>query len=148
MTDADRATAKALQQRIEDAAVASARTNKLVNNILRIGGLLLVLYVGYYWITAEKGDTGATRKSGEQCHDATSAKIMAKQLVGKRLKAPSTAEWCNTARDFEARRDNGQWAVIGCVDSQNAFGAMIRTNFVATLECSPTGWTLVELSTH
>lgn len=44
-------------------------------------------------------------------------------FAGKRLKSPASAEY-----DLTATRDGGQWVVTGTVDSQNGFGAMIRSN--------------------
>ncbi len=44
-------------------------------------------------------------------------------FAGKRLKSPASAEY-----DLAAAKDAGQWVVTGTVDSQNGFGAMIRSN--------------------
>jgi hypothetical protein len=144
LTEYDREQWVVKSQKLAEKAAADARMNRL----LRFGAIALGLVVAYFYFTGSSGnDDGTTRDKGQQCHDATSAKVMTKQLVLKRLKAPSTAEWCNTATDFDARRDGEQWTVTGCVDSQNGFGAMIRMNFVATLKCSPSGWNLVDLAT-
>jgi hypothetical protein len=46
----------------------------------------------------------------------------------KKLKAPSTAEFSGTTAT-----GGGPWTVTGQVDSQNSFGAMIRSPFGCTV---------------
>lgn len=64
--------------------------------------------------------------------DEIGAKVMAQQFVEERLKAPSTAKfpWGGST----AAKEAGRWRVRGSVDSQNSFGAMIRSNYECVLE--------------
>ena len=80
--------------------------------------------------------------------------IMAKQFVTDQLKAPSTAEWGSvfkgTYQDPQncvtALSDN-HFRCKGWVDSQNGFGAMIRTRFVCTVKyVGDSKWSLVSLT--
>jgi len=48
-------------------------------------------------------------------------------LVQAELKAPSTAKFDSTATGF------GEWTVTGTVDSENSFGAMLRSEYQCTV---------------
>lgn len=48
--------------------------------------------------------------------------------IEKLLKAPSTAEFDSDATG------SGTWTVSGTVDSENSFGAMLRSNFQCTVK--------------
>lgn len=75
------------------------------------------------------------------------AKFACRGFVEKSLKSPATAEFQNYNK-FAANQDSGSnnYWVSGYVDSQNGFGAMIRTNFACELKRSDSGqWLLVSL---
>lgn len=84
--------------------------------------------------------------------DKTHAWTMAKQFIKQRLKAPSTADfgsmWNGTYQDPDdcvSRTASNTYMAVGWVDSQNSFGAMIRTTFVVKLRDDKNGkWTLLE----
>ena len=77
---------------------------------------------------------------------------MAKQFVTQRLKAPSTADFggflsgnYQSADDCVTKTGPNTYLAAGWVDSQNSFGAMIRTTFVVKLRDDKNGkWTLLE----
>ena len=58
----------------------------------------------------------------------------AKEIVKKVLKAPTTAEF--DYKTFRYFKLNGIGTIIGTVDSQNSFGAMIRSNFKVQFDCN------------
>jgi hypothetical protein len=51
--------------------------------------------------------------------------------VSSMLKAPSTAKFDSQARS--SATSTSAWAVTGTVDSENSFGAMLRSNFSCTV---------------
>ena len=57
-------------------------------------------------------------------------KISAEGLIKKILKAPSTAKFDDET--FKYFKANGELTIIGTVDSQNSFGAMVRAPFKIT----------------
>lgn len=66
---------------------------------------------------------------------------MAQQFVNDRLKSPSTASYggifsgdYQDADSVVTNLGGGKYRVVAWVDSQNAFGATIRTHFVCELE--------------
>jgi predicted RNA-binding Zn-ribbon protein involved in translation (DUF1610 family) len=64
-------------------------------------------------------------------HDAVSAWTMCQSFVKDRLKAPRTAKWPWGYTDYVTHLGDGRYKIKAYVDSQNAFGAMIRTHFTA-----------------
>lgn len=79
------------------------------------------------------------------------AMAMAQQFVEGRLSSPSTADWpWVSADDVVADLGGGRYRVTSYVDSQNAFGAVIRTHYVCVLRKSSggSGWTLERLTTR
>lgn len=160
LTDADKAKAqeKAQEKVLAETArserearqaaekAAKAKSNNKIGNIIKIvvgiGGLLFI------WRACAGFGGDGKEQEASKCDDTFSAKYMAQHFVEGRLKSPSTAEWCSYARDFTANLESGVWTVTGCVDSQNAFGATVRTRFTVKMTCNPENWTLVSLTTE
>jgi hypothetical protein len=70
----------------------------------------------------------------------------AKDLVKRRLKAPSTAKFPWIVEGVHM--GDCVYRVSSYVDSQNGFGAQIRTNYVAEVKHIEGGWLLVDLDTY
>ena len=88
-------------------------------------------YYAYYAERSKKADTSAADLSLSACDAAQKA-------VKSGLKAPSTAKFPDCvfeAHKYEIRasEDSKRISVQGYVDSQNSFGAMIRSEFVVFL---------------
>lgn len=71
----------------------------------------------------------------------------AKKFVINRLKAPSTAKFPNIT---EARcvilSDNKTWKIFSYVDSQNSFGAMVRTKWYVKIIDTGESWKLLDIT--
>ncbi|MGM9428014.1 hypothetical protein [Hydrogenophaga sp. MI9] len=82
--------------------------------------------------------------------DHLNAKAICQKFVAKQLKAPATAKFepvssvaAQPAKDGPANT----WESVGYVDSQNAFGAMLRSTYFCTVrKTGPDKWRLIELS--
>jgi len=61
------------------------------------------------------------------------AALSARRFVKQRLKSPSTAEFPPTSTATVKKTPNGTYIVSSYVDSQNAFGATLRSNWVAEI---------------
>lgn len=59
--------------------------------------------------------------------------VIAENQIEKLLKSPSTAEFC---KPKVTNLENNKYVVASCVDSQNGFGAMLRSNWTVTLTYS------------
>jgi len=80
----------------------------------------------------------ACSSTGEKSgHDKVEALTAAQLEVRENLKTPSTAEfpWVK-AEDVVEQIDDNTFFVKGYVDSENSFGAMIRTYFTCTVDFS------------
>ena len=100
--------------------------------------LVLMLVGGVAFCTNQKK---APEKSA--CEDPFLAYGMAQQFVSERLKAPATADYPSMASGDATVTPLGQckFLVSSYVDSENGFGANVRTRFTATLTAPETGGT-------
>jgi hypothetical protein len=71
--------------------------------------------------------------------DAFSAWFECKSFVEKRLKAPSTADFASFDRQTVESRSDGHFVVSSYVDSQNSFGAKIRTDYACEVHFKDDG---------
>lgn len=95
------------------------------------------------------GCSGADGSAVAPPHDGLTAYLICQDFVEDRLRAPATAE-------FPSYRDQGvdaevvgpaQYRIGAYVDSQNGFGAMLRTAFSCTVTWeSGTTWRLNDLN--
>ena len=63
--------------------------------------------------------------------------------IKPQLKSPTSAVLCSPSEmSIQGPDDNGKFKISGYVNSQNSFGAMLRTNFYATAHYNPVsgGW--------
>ncbi|MGW0938863.1 hypothetical protein [Streptomyces sp. NPDC002666] len=81
-----------------------------------------------------------------------SAAVMCETFIKKRLKSPGTADFPGVASDEYAKtavlHDTKPWKykVTGVVDSQNGFGATVRSNYVCTVSTKDDDtWTLDDM---
>lgn len=64
-------------------------------------------------------------------YDSVTAEVMCEQFVEQRLKSPASAEFSGQA---SKSLGGTKWEVTGTVDSQNSFGAMMRSAYTCTLK--------------
>lgn len=69
---------------------------------------------------------GVKNSSGPDAPDQYDAKVMCRTFVERQLKSPSTAEYSD---ETAANTGTRTWTVTGNVDSQNSFGAQVRSVF-------------------
>lgn len=76
------------------------------------------------------------------------AYIMSQEFVTSKLKSPSTAKYPLSYGNGSKRMKGQQYSINSYVDSQNGFGAMIRTNFIVVVEqYEENEWKLIDLQT-
>lgn len=78
-------------------------------------------------------------------HEATAEERQAdakracqEEFIPSRLKAPATAQFTDVAVTSSA----STYTVTGSVDSQNGFGALIRSTFICTMHSADDRWVL------
>lgn len=117
--------------------------------IIILGGVALTLMV----LVALVGGGGRGRASsppGGAGADSIGAWVVCKDFVTQRLKAPSTATFPASNSDGVTitKLDSVQFRVNAYVDSQNSFGAMIRTQYSCTVRhTGGDNWRLEGLTT-
>jgi len=86
------------------------------------------------------------RQRADRYGDAMGAWVAAEGHVEGRLVSPGSADFGGQKPDVCTKETSpGHWAVVGWVDSQNRFGAKIRSNFVCHLKYEKGGWSLISL---
>lgn len=89
------------------------------------------------------GDRGSRQLTEEEVE--SSAKVAAEGFVKQYLKSPATAKF---VRDKKCERlsEPNEYIVVGSVDAQNSFGAMIRSTYGVHLRYDPERkvWTLLD----
>lgn len=109
--------------------------SKLPQKTSMLVKVLLVIIVGSFSISIIAGVTASPSSSTSSAPEqpstyqySLSARVYAETFIERLLKAPSTADFCSsTATDL----GDGRWKVVSCVDSENSYGAMIRSNWSA-----------------
>lgn len=66
--------------------------------------------------------------------EKTACQMICESSIKKMLKSPATAKFCDYL-DYRWSKENGIIKAQGYVDSQNGFGAMVRTNYILTYDC-------------
>lgn len=112
------------------------------------GTLLLLLFIGFIalMIFSPKSErststnTPAASIAPPTNGDKIGAWVMAQQFVEEKLKSPSSASFGGVFDDYQdpdnvvSYLGNGKYRIAAWVDSQNSFGAQIRTHFVCELQ--------------
>jgi len=94
----------------------------------KITALIIALPLALGTASCGSSDSG---KDKPDVGDEFGAQVVCEDFVKDRLKSPSTADFGDWEREHVGAT---LWRVRGNVDSQNAFGAMIRNSFVCTVE--------------
>lgn len=114
------------------------------------GGLVLAIVVlGLFGIICDGGDKGTPAKDWRSESNSGMAYIMMEDFVRDRLKAPRTAHFPGV---FDNRDEHvtflgsQKYRIVSYVDSENSFGAMIRTRFVGEIkQVEEDRWQLISL---
>lgn len=105
----------------------------------RLAHIVAVLgIIGGLGYACEVSSSGA---EGSPPDESGQVQVACKSWVEDRLKAPSTADFSGVKTALSGDR----YTVTGSVDSQNSFGAMIRTSWICTATHANERSTLVSL---
>ena len=119
-----------------------AKKEKQSKNYKGCGCLIfIVLAIALFISTCVGGGTPAPE------HDAISAYVMAQDFVEAELKAPKTADFPYSGDADIQYSGDGRYTINSYVDSENSFGATIRTYFTAVVKYQGNQkWTLENLN--
>lgn len=100
----------------------------------KLVGIILILFFCFiYWAGLNKNNASTPHVPIISAPTNNIAGLMAKDYVLASLKAPSTAEFDYTHKFQINDLKNGVYEVASYVDSQNSFGAKIRSNWYVKL---------------
>lgn len=97
---------------------------------------ILIAVVAVVGICVARVNSDSKPSAADEERDAQRA--CEEQFVPARLKAPATAKFSGVS----VSGSGGTYAVTGSVDSQNSFGALIRSTFSCTVHSSGDKWVL------
>jgi hypothetical protein len=123
----------------------SANSSQPVSNGRAVAGLVVFLItVGsvIYGCSTSDSDSGTTDTGSDQ---SGMAEVMCEDFVNDQLEAPSTADFPGASSVENIKLDT--YRVTASVDSENGFGAKIRTGYVCTvIDVGNDKWNLISLN--
>ncbi len=103
------------------------------NKMIAVALLPLVFY-GIIFVASNQSSSGGNTTVVNTSEDRKILSIVfAKSVIEDILKAPSTAKFVDV-RAYELSNQKDVWAINGYVDSQNSFGAVIRSQWEVQLD--------------
>jgi hypothetical protein len=126
---------------IEPEKPKTSKSSMIAGIVILLGiAALLVSCVGY--VVSNSGGGG---DSADDRNDGM-AKVMCENFVEEQLKAPSSADFSGVF-DTTVTGSGNDYTVVGYVDAQNSFGAVLRSNYTCEIRDSGDDkWTLVSLT--
>ena len=116
----------------EEKGKTHSDTSQKSANILGVILLIVAAFIGSG--SDPKPEDMTAEELSAACEDKIMAYVMAQQLVKQNLKSPSTAEFPSYSGVTVIYAGECVHKVSAYVDSQNAFGAVIRTPFSVELK--------------
>ena len=94
---------------------------------------LAMAFFAFLALGSSEDDRTPEQKAQDSCEDEFGAQVIAEKFVKDRLKSPSTADFPGYIGNGVQHSYLGECThlIAGKVDSQNGFGAMIRSTYVA-----------------
>lgn len=116
-----------------------------------LGWIIIIFFVVMIW--PESDDSESTRSESpkvslQEQDNKSMAYVMCENWVKDRLKSPSTAEFPSvfSGKLDNVYKDGTTYSVTSYVDSENSFGATLRTGFTCeTTQTSEDEWMLESL---
>ena len=112
-------------------------------------GCLVLIVLAVIWFMVGDFDSGSSTSSTPASHSGVEAYGMCRDFVRDRLKAPSTAKFARISTNYITDLGSGSYRVRAYVDSQNSFGAQLRTEYTCEVKHQGGGkWKLIDLTLH
>lgn len=92
-------------------------------------GVLLFIFIALVVIA-----TNSCESKPKQEHSKAAASVMAEQFVKDKLKSPGSAKFQSFSDQNITDIGDGRYTIAAWVDSQNSFGALIRTKYICTVK--------------
>lgn len=105
-----------------------------MNTAEKISGIIVLIISALFFMWIFGVFDNSVIKENRRSDSISS--ICAQKEVSMKLKSPSTAKF--SIMNEEILKNENQYRVLGYVDSENAFGAMIRTSYACDVEVTDT----------
>lgn len=115
--------------------------------VMVILAISIFAIIGFY---TNENSTNTSSQSAQPAHedkaDEMEAIIMAEKIVKQKLVSPSSAKFPRSSETTAVKVDEDTWVISSYVDSQNKFGAMLRTYYIAKVKyLGNDKWQLLDL---
>lgn len=100
--------------------------------VLTLFAIIVIVQVVSHFTAPKSTPTPPVEQA--QTYSDTEVYVDAKAIIEKALKAPSTAKYPSSSDAKIERSENNRFKVTSYVDSQNSFGAMIRSDWSVTFQ--------------
>lgn len=117
------------QAKVSQAQVAPKSDKKWYQRI----GVWLLIALAVLFILAQLNGGGSGGGEDAVEHDAVGAYVVCQQFVEDRLTSPASAEYGDTYSRATTHLGGGRYRVETYVDSENAFGATLRSDFTCVV---------------
>lgn len=94
---------------------------------------MLLVVLGVMSLLGGSESDDKPRDKSPPARDRFNAQVDCQDFVKMRLRAPSTADFPSIRKIRITGPEDGSWQVLGYVDSQNGFGAMVRTQYLCKI---------------
>ena len=123
---------------------------KVLGKILLIPALAVLGFVVLFgFVAAFNSCSGPgnqpTNSATMPVNERDDIEVVTERIVRDKLKSPSTASF---PKHFDAEKKNGKWTVVGVVDAQNSYGAMLRQNFLVEIVSVGDKWKALKVSIY
>ena len=108
----------------------SNNTKKITSIVVTVIIFVIIITIAFTCCDGCGGDS----KSDKEGHSEVEAWVAAKIEVENNLKSPKTASFPWSYEEYVTKINDNIFKVRAYVDSENSFGANIRTNFSCTVE--------------
>lgn len=127
--DAARKTSRVTRTTRANAVVPAPDVGDAILQLLTRGVVMLGMIMVIVWVLFPKSEVKTAPPRSEPTFDAFTAQSSCESFVKRLLKAPSTADFAPHGELQISGSGTGPWTVVGYVDAQNSFGAMLRQNY-------------------
>lgn len=122
------------------------------NMFILVSGIAIIFFViilSFSLIMSDENELQVNEFGESYEADTLMACIMAQDFVKSKLKAPSTAEFQMCYKATTTYQGSQNYYTTGYVDSQNGFGAMLRTEYTVKIVDNQDGyWSLKDIDVN
>ncbi len=102
--------------------------------------VVFLVFFAFVFANSVGNTNSGTSSGGPRIMTADRALLRAQREVEEQLVSPRSAKFSNYSETLIEELSSSNWSVTGWVDSQNRFGALLRTRYTCLMNLMPTGY--------